>query len=92
MAQVHQTWCCVLPFCACFIEEVGLQKEIGPLLNWRDGEYDVLDSEEVYVAVARHRGECRLQPVLPWGEEADALWQRLAAIDHERRRARREAP
>ena len=69
----------MLPFCACFIEEVELQKQMGrPLLNWRDGEYDVLSSEEVYVAVAHHRGECRLQPVLPWGEAANALWQRLA--------------
>ena len=39
-------------------------KDDDGTVNWRDGEYDVLSTEEVYAAVAGHRRVCRLQPDL----------------------------
>lgn len=34
---------------------------MSPSLWWASGEYDVLDTEAVYVAVAEHRKVCTLQ-------------------------------
>ncbi len=54
-------------FCACMrYGEVG---ESSRLVGWYEGEYDVLSSEEVYVAVAAHRTACGLQRDL-FAEEA----------------------
>ena len=33
-------------------------------LAWKNGEYRVLSTEEIYVEVARHRLECRITPEL----------------------------
>ena len=50
----------VLLFCACMRRgESGLSSR---RVTWRIGEYDVLDTEQTYVEIARHRGACELQP------------------------------
>ena len=59
----------VVPFCQCMHKpdyEGGkpMGKDDDGTVNWRDGEYDVLSTEEVYAAVAGHRRVCRLQPDL----------------------------
>ena len=52
----------VLLFCACMRDgEDGLSSR---RVTWRTGEYDVLDTEQTYVEIARHRGACELQPDL----------------------------
>jgi hypothetical protein len=62
----------VVPFCECMHRadyEGG--KPLGECtLAWRFGEFDVLDSEDVYVAVAGHRTECLLAPELKLGLRA----------------------
>lgn len=57
----------MIPFCDCFHKpdyEGGkpLGAEDDGTLAWSIHEYEVLSSEQVYVEVARHRGQCLLQP------------------------------
>ena len=56
----------MVPFCPCMHapDYEGGQPMGEVALAWRDGEYDVLSTEEVYVAVAGHRRVCQLQPDL----------------------------
>ena len=56
----------LVPFCPCMHapDYEGGQPMGSVTLAWRDGEYDVLSTEAVYVAVAAHRSTCRLQPDL----------------------------
>ena len=60
----------LVPFCSCMhLSDYEGGTSIGDpnydaTLSWRDGEYDVLSTEAVYVAVAAHRSTCRLQPDL----------------------------
>ena len=61
---IRQTWedIIVLLFCECMRR--GEEGSSSRRVTWRTGEYDVLSTEEVYVAVAGHRAVCALQPDL----------------------------
>ena len=56
----------VVPFCQCMHapDYEGGRPGGSVTLAWRDGEYDVLSTEQTYTAVAGHRRACELQPDL----------------------------
>ena len=64
----------VLPFCPCLRNGEDTESQYYSTLDtpirWRAGEYDVMSTEEVYVAVAGHRAVCQIQPDLVTRKDA----------------------
>ena len=59
MARVGDGTLGVLLFCECMRHGDGGVS--STIVTWQTGEYDVLDTEAIYAAVAGHRAECWLQ-------------------------------